>query len=146
MKQEQVVESSIMAVQEQQQSGAQGMVHKERWEQIRQMFFEQRVTVSEIARRLDLDRKTVRRCIRQSQWQPYSRAAKSDTLLAEHLEFVRKRAAQVNHSARIVYQELKFKHGYRGSYDTVKRAVAPLREVASAGEVCVRRFETEPGE
>ena len=146
MKQEQVVESSIMAVQEQQQSGAQGMVHRERWEQIRQMFFEQRVTVSEIARRLDLDRKTVRRCIRQSQWQPYSRAAKSDTLLAEHLEFVRKRAAQVNHSARIVYQELKFKHGYRGSYDTVKRAVAPLREVASAGEVCVRRFETEPGE
>jgi transposase len=146
MKQEQAMESSTIAVQEQRQPGEQGMVQKERWEEIRRMFFEQRVTVSQIARGLDLDRKTVRRCIRQSQWQPYSRAAKADTLLAEHLEFVRERAAQVNYSARIVYQELKFKHGYRGSYDTVKRAVAPLREVASAGELCLTRFETEPGE
>jgi len=122
------------------------MVQKERWEEIRRMFFEQRVTVSQIARGFDLDRKTVRRCLRQSQWQPYSRAAKSDTLLAAHEQFVRERAAQVNYSARIVYQELKFKHGYCGSYDTVKRAVAPLREVASAGELCLRRFETQPGE
>ena len=64
MKQEQAVESSIMALQEQ-QPGEQDMVQKERWVEIRRMFFEQRVTLSEIARRLDLDRKTVRRCIGQ---------------------------------------------------------------------------------
>ncbi len=145
MKQEQAVETGTMSVQAQ-PPGEQGMVQKERWEEIRRMFFEQRLTVSEIARAFDLDRKTVRRCLRQSQWQPYSRAPKSDTLLAAHEQFVRERTAQVNYSARIVYQELKFKHGYCGSYDTVKRAVAPLREVASAGELCLRRFETQPGE
>ena len=114
MKQERAVETGTMSVQAQ-PPGEQGMVQKERWEEIRRMFFEQRVTVSQIARGFDLDRKTVRRCLRQSQWQPYSRAAKSDTLLAAHEQFVRERAAQVNYSARIVYQELKFKHGYCGS-------------------------------
>ncbi len=145
MKQEQAMESSTMSVQEQ-QPGDQGMVQRERWEEIRCMFLEQRETVSQIGRRLDLDRKTVRRCIRQTQWHPYSRAPRADTLLGAHEQFVRDRAAQVNYSARIVYQELKFKHGYQGSYDTVKRAVAPLREVAGAGELCLGRFETEPGE
>src|SRR3954470_10838070 len=134
MKQERAVETGTMSVQAQ-PPGEQGMVHKERWEQIHGMFFEQRMTVSEIARALDLDRKTVRRCIRQPQWQPYSRAPSSETLLSPHEQFVRERAVQVNYSARIVYQELKFKHGYCGSYDTVKRAVAPLREVAGAGEL-----------
>jgi len=95
MKQEQAIETGTMSVQEQ-PPGDQGMVHKERWEQIRRMFFEQRVTVSEIARAVDLDRKTVRRCLRQSQWRPYSRAPKSDTLLSAHEQFVRERAAQVN--------------------------------------------------
>jgi len=102
MKQERAVETGTMSVQAQ-PPGEQGMVQKERWEEIRRMFFEQRVTVSQIARGFDLDRKTVRRCLRQSQWQPYSRAAKSDTLLAAHEQFVRERAAQVNYSARIVY-------------------------------------------
>jgi transposase len=49
-------------------------------------------------------------------------------------------------SARIVYRELKCEHGFEGSYETVKRAVAALRQLAAAGEVCLRRFETEPGQ
>ena len=128
------------------QPGEHGMVSKERWETIRRLFVEERVSVSEIARRMDLDRKTVRRWVRQEQWKSYARATRTDTLLADHEQFVRERAPQVNYSARIVFQELKHQHGFAGSYDTVKRVVAPLRELATAGDVCLTRFETAPGQ
>lgn len=103
------------------------MVRKERWDEVRRMRYEERRSVSAIARRLDLDRKTVRRCLRQEDWQPYQRPAKDDTLLAAHAEFLRSRAPDVCYSARILYQELTRARGYRGSYQTVKRFVAPLR-------------------
>jgi transposase len=93
---------------------------------------------------LDLDRKTVRRCLRQSEWRPYERAPKAETLLSEHAQFLRQRAAQVNYSARILYQELRAGRGYTGSYETVKRFVVPLRE-SRAGELWQIRFETAPG-
>jgi transposase len=128
------------------QPGEQEMVQRERWEAIRRMRFEERVSVSEIARRLDLDRKTVRRCLRQSAWRPYERLPKAETLLTEHAQFLTGRAAQVNYSARILYQELRSGRSYRGSYDTVKRFIAPLREAGRAEELCQMRFETGPGE
>ena len=49
--------------------------------------------------RLDLDRKTVRRCLRQTEW-PYERAARSETLLTAHAEYLRRRASTVDYSAR----------------------------------------------
>jgi transposase len=122
------------------------MLQRERWDEIRRMRFEEQVSVSEIARRLDLDRKTVRRCLRQNEWRPYERAARSETLLSEHVQFLHGRAAQVNYSARILYQELRAARGYTGSYETVKRFVAPLRESQRAEELCQMRFETGPGE
>src|SRR5213592_1567215 len=39
------------------------MVRRERWEEIRRLWVTERVSIAEIARRLDLDRKTVRRCV-----------------------------------------------------------------------------------
>ncbi|MDC8448840.1 MAG: IS21 family transposase, partial [Nitrospira sp.] len=51
------------------------MVDQERWAEIRRVCHEERVSISEIGRRLDLDRKTVRRSLRQTTWQPYRRAA-----------------------------------------------------------------------
>jgi hypothetical protein len=125
MLQEQAVKSGTIESREDQQPGDEAMVSKQRWEMIRRLYWQERVSVSEIARRLELDRKTVRHWAGKAQWQPYSRAVRSDTLLAAHEQFVRERAAQVHYSARIVYQELKHKHGYEGSYETVKRAVAP---------------------
>src|SRR5690242_9604396 len=79
------------------------MVARERWEELRRMFFEEHLAIAEIARRSDLDRKTVRRCVRQAQWQPYRRAPKEETLLAVHADFLRERAAQVQYSARILF-------------------------------------------
>ena len=98
------------------------MVQEDRWREIHRMARDEQLPIAEIARRLDLDRKTVRRCLRQPAWRPYQRAARTDTLLAEHADFLRERAPCVGYSAQVLFQELKDK-GYGGSYDTVKRFV-----------------------
>lgn len=116
------------------QSGEAHMVDQERWAEIRRLFHEERVSIWEIGRRL-----TVRRSLRQTMWQPYRRAAVAETLLTAHAEFVRDRAPQVGYSARILYQEVRASRGYTGSYETVKRCVAPLREVQLQAERALLR-------
>jgi transposase len=142
---EEVDGKSMMTVQTE-QSGDSVMVHKDRWEQIQRMFRQERCSISAIARELGMDRKTVRRCLRSAAWQPYQRAAREDTLLAEHESFLRERAPQVCYSARILHQELCCQRGFRGSYDVVKRFVAPLRTLEAAAQATQRRFETPPGQ
>jgi transposase len=111
------------------------MLSKQRWEDVRQMHA-QGVSTSEIARRLEVDRKTVRKALREP-WRAYSRAQREDTLLAVHAGFLRQRAEQVGYSAKILYQELCQDRSYQGSYETVKRFVAPLREQAAvAADLC----------
>jgi transposase len=122
------------------------MVGEERWTEIRRLHHQEGQSISAIARLMGLDRKTVRRCLRDSEWQPYRRRTKADTLLAEHGEWLRKRAPEVRYSARILYQELKAGHGFAGSYETVKRFVAPLRELAGSDALTQTRFETAPGQ
>jgi transposase len=121
------------------------VIGKERWEELRRMRAAG-MALSQIARESGLDRKTVRRCLRQSQWQPYRRAGRSKSLLAEHLEWLAQRAPQVNFSAQILFQELRAGRGYSGGYDTVRNAVRPLRTEAAAASLTQRRFETEPGQ
>ena len=93
---------------------------------------------------LDVDRKTVRRCLRQTEWKPYQRAARADTLLATHASYLRRRAADVGYSAQVLFQELGGRQ-YEGSYETVKRFVRPLREMQLYAAVTRTRFETPPG-
>ena len=69
--------------------GEVAMVGRERWQEIHQLFREAGVPIAEIGRRLDLDRKTVRRCLRRATWQPYVRPTRPDTLLATHTEWLR---------------------------------------------------------
>src|SRR5689334_2165667 len=114
--------------------GEDPMVGRERWEEIHRAFAVERLTVSAIARRFEVDRKTVRRCLRLEAWQPYQRSPRTDTLLATHAEFVRARAPEVQYSARILFQELRQSRAYGGSYDTVKRFVQPLRAVRLQAE------------
>jgi len=120
------------------------MVGEDRWQEIRRLHHDDHVPIAEISRRLDLDRKTVRRCLRQDAWQPYERPARTDTLLAEHAEFLRERAPQVGYSAQVLWQELRGR-GFAGSYQTVKRFVRPLRAVEALAERATVRFETAPG-
>lgn len=121
------------------------VVNKERWEEIGRLRAAG-LTISEIGRLTQLDRKTVRANLRKSIWAPYRREAKHDGLLAAHMDWMAERAVQVRYSARILYQELRAQRGYVGGYDTVKNAVRPLRAEASSASLTQQRFETAPGE
>jgi len=102
-------------------------------------------SISAIARELELDRKTVRSCLKQESWQPYRRLPAS-SVLDEHRAWLVERAPQVNFSARILWQELRAQRGFTGSYVIVRRAVVPLRLAASVAALTQCRFETGPGE
>ena len=119
------------------------MVRQERWEEIHRRA-SAGASIRAIARELDLDRKTVRRCLRQAAWTPYEREVRSDTLLTTHAEYLRRRAADVGYSAQVLFQELR-RRQYAGSYETVKRFVRPLRETQLHAAVTRTRFETPPG-
>jgi transposase len=121
------------------------VIGQERWEEIRRMRVEGQA-VSQIARATGLDRKTVRRCLRQSQWTAYRRTQTAQTLLSAHMGWLAERAPQVNFSAQILYQELRASRGYGGGYDTVRNAVRPLRTEAAAAALTQRRFDTLPGQ
>jgi transposase len=121
------------------------VVGKERWEQIRRLHVAG-MKVAQIARATELDRKTVRRCVRQVAWRPYRREPAADTLMAAHRAWLVERAPQVNFSARILFQELCAQRAYAGGYGTVRDAVRPLRIEAAAASLTQCRFETEPGE
>jgi transposase len=121
------------------------MVRQERWEEIRRLSFRERVPIAEIARRLELDRKTIRRCLRETEWTPYRRPPRPDTLLAPHADYLQERAPRVGYSAQILFQELR-QRGYPGSYDTVKLFVQPLRAAGLRAERTLVRFETPPGQ
>ena len=122
------------------------MVREDGWREVHRLFHVERRSKSEIARQLALDRKTVRGILHEGAWQPYVRAERTDTRLAEHGGYLQTRASQVQYSARILFQELRQGRGYRGSYGTVKRFVRPLRAADQAAERATVRFETPPGQ
>jgi len=122
------------------------MVREDGWREVHRLFHVERRSKAEIARQLNLDRKTVRGILQEPAWQPYTRAERADTLLAEHAAYLRARAPQVQYSARILFQELRGARRYGGSYETVKRFVRPLRAVEQAAERATVRFETPPGQ
>ena len=51
------------------------MLGEERWEEVHPRAAAG-ASIRAIARELDVDRKAVRRCLRQSAWRPYQRAAR----------------------------------------------------------------------
>jgi transposase len=103
------------------------------------------LSISGIARELDLDRKTVRNCLQQAAWAPYRRVEAS-SLLDPHRQWLAQRAPEVDYSARILWQELRSQRAFTGSYVIVRRAVVPLRVEATVAALTQRRFETGPGE
>ena len=122
------------------------MIREERWADIHQARAVEHWSVSRIAREFDLDRKTVRECLRQPAWKPYTRQAPVETLLTTYTEFLKARAPEVRYSARILFQELQKQHQYAGGSDTVRRFVQPLRTALEIAEHATMRFETAPGD
>lgn len=70
------------------------MARRERWEEIRRLWGTERVPIAEIARRFDLNRKTVRRCLHDTAWTPYQLPARTETLLSAHADYLRTRASR----------------------------------------------------
>jgi transposase len=121
------------------------VVGKERWEQMHRMRTEG-MSVSQIARELEVDRKTARACLARTEWRPYRRQSSGPTLLSAHASWLAERAPAVRYSARILFQELCRERGFAGSYDTVRNAVRPLRAEAAVASITQMRFETGPAE
>ncbi|MCG0279015.1 MAG: hypothetical protein L5656_10930 [Thermanaeromonas sp.] len=89
-----------------------------------------------------MDRKTVYRALSQESYQGKKRKAKS-SILDPYKPYIEERLSKYNLTATRLFREIKAQ-GYSGSYDTVKKFVASIRE-EQPGPACVR-FETEPGE
>src|SRR5206468_7027579 len=68
------------------------MVREDCWREVHRRFHGERQSKSEIARQLDLDRKTVRTILREPVWRPYRRVERTDTLLLEHARYLEQRA------------------------------------------------------
>ena len=96
-----------------------------------------------LARLFGIDIKTVRKIAAGREWQAYQRRLGKPGLLEPYQDWIRLRAPEVGFNGRVILRELKEK-GYRGSYDTLKHFLAPLRPYRAALEMTVR-FETRPG-
>ena len=99
-------------------------------------------SVSAIAARLHLDRKTVRKYLLE-QVQPYKRENPAACKVDPHRPDLRERWEQGVHNARKLLDEIRGR-GYGGGYSQLKLAVAPWRK--EERERALVRFETGPGE
>jgi len=117
------------------------MVNLEEWMELHEMY-QQGMSQSEIARRLGLDRKTVRKYLHRPP-ESYGPRAPRPWKLDPHRSYLRERWEQGVHNAHKLFREIQ-KRGYPGGYTQVRRLVAGWRE--EARERAFVRFETQPGE
>ena len=124
--------------------GGTPMLSEEQWGAVRSLAGRGMGTKA-IARQLGLTPKTVRKYRRQGGRPPYQRRCPArEALERDHGAYLEQRAAAVNWCAQVLLQELQAL-GYVGSYDAVKRWVAPRREAQRCMEDATVRFETGPG-
>lgn len=123
--------------------GAFSMVKKEQWAMIRQLR-QQGMKISEIAKQLNMDRKTVRKMIfKQADVPKYRRESKIASLLEEYKPYIQQRLEKYNLTSEKLYQEVK-NQGYSGKYGILNLFVR--KEKAQLRTKAVLRFETLPGE
>lgn len=102
----------------------------------------QGMTISAIARQTGMDRKTVRKVLAEPETPAMERKAPLPSLLDPYKDYVRDRLEVADFTVQRLFQDIQAQ-GYAGSYNLVKRFVAPLREERHRqAEV---RFETQPG-
>lgn len=103
----------------------------------------QGLSVSEIARMLGCDRKTVRKYLEQPPAMPHYRPrAPRASKLDPFQGWIEERLQAGVWNAQVLFRELQ-QRGYRGGYTRVKDYLQPHRQAART--VAVRRFETPPG-
>ncbi|MFF4020688.1 ISL3 family transposase [Streptomyces sp. NPDC001843] len=85
------------------------------------------LSLSATARELGLNRRTVGKYARAATWQECIRRTppRRPTSLDPYLDYLRQRWEEGEHTATVLHQEIVAK-GYRGHYQRVKMAIAPL--------------------
>jgi transposase len=117
------------------------MIKADLWQEIHSRF-KLKETKKAIARAVGLSVQTVRKILRQEQPKAYVREKRESEILGAYEDYILQRLAAVGYCAQAIFEELQVR-GYRGSYQTVKRFVSPLRQEAEV-EATIR-FETPPG-
>lgn len=120
------------------------MVQEDRWREIHRMAHEEQLPIAETARRLDLDRKTVRRCLKQETWRPYQRPARTDCWPSTRIPARARAGGGLLGTGALPGGPTAWLLGC--GYDTARRFVQPLRAVESLAERASVRFETPPGQ
>ncbi len=94
-----------------------------------------------IARRLGLDRRTVKRHLAEREFPRYNTVNRMSALEPYH-SLIRDWLSQEDYQATRIY-ELVLLQGFRGSYETVKRYARQIKE--KRDRIAYVRFETVPG-
>lgn len=109
---------------------------------IRQLF-QQGLSKSEISRRLDLDRKTVRAALKETHAPTYERTVVVGSKLDPFKSYIDSRLESYNLSSQKIYREI-LNQGFDGKYGIVNFYAQKLKEQYYTK--AVMRFETMPGE
>ena len=102
---------------------------------------DQGLSISEISRRLEISRTTVRRYLKSGKVPQYHRDP-AGSMIEPFLSQLRELIDRHNLSAVRIYEELR-KKGFQGSYSLVKQYSRPMRNVRKI--LAVYRYETNPG-
>lgn len=117
------------------------MITKEEWSMIRQLK-NQGLTISEISRKLNIDRKTVRSALKTESIPKYERVPVS-SIIDSFKNYIDSRLELYNLTTTKVLTELK-NQGYEGGYGILNKYVQSKK--GDLRSKAVMRFETLPGE
>ncbi len=98
--------------------------------------------ISEIAKELSMDRKTVRKYAKSKAVPKQKQRKKRSLKLEPYMDYIKERIAKYNLSAVRILEEIRRK-GYTGSYSTLKAYCRVQRKDRAIKAVI--RYETEPG-
>lgn len=90
--------------------------------------FQKGYNKSEIARMLNIDRKTVRKVLKELDEKGVVERKNRESILDPFKEFINIQVAK-DLSAKRIFQDMEKDLGYEGSYDTVKRYVAQIKKL-----------------
>lgn len=99
------------------------------------------LSIRKIARRLGVDRRTVKRYLESEKFPEYTREKRS-SVLEPYYKNIEQYLEEDDYSATWIFDRLQ-KLGYDGSYSTVRNYVRTIKEKKS--KLAYVRFETEPG-
>lgn len=117
------------------------MLGLEDWKMIRELK-KSGLNITEISKRLGVDRKTVRSQLDKNKPPRYERK-KSKSILDEHSKYIDQRLELYNLTSQKIFEEIT-EHGFKGQYGIVNKYVQEKKSHYKTS--AVQRFETIPGE